>query len=247
MSSHVAIREARRDHDNCASNPSRNDGKGVSPDAFRGSGESRETLLRIVRIALALCLAMALPACSLLGKAEPIQIIDPTPAQLSDASLPSATWSLIVLRPDAAQSLDTERIVVRPTPGALQVYKGAAWPDTAPDLVQASLLRAFEDSGRILSVARPGGAVRGDFQLASELRKFESVYVGAAPQAVVELHVRLIRVTDGTAVAAKTFRVSETAAGTDVRAIGEAFAKALATLDHDTVAWALTEGNRTGK
>jgi cholesterol transport system auxiliary component len=204
-------------------------------------------LLRISRAACALLLAASVSACSLLGKAEPIQIIDPTPTPIADASLPAATWSLIVLRPDAAQSLDTERIVVRPAPGSLQVYKGAAWPDTAPDLVQAALLRAFEDSGRILSVARPGGAGRGDFQFASELRSFESVYEGATPQAVVELHARLIRVTDGTAVAAKTFRVSEPAGGTDVAAIGVAFAKALATLDHDAVAWALAEGNRAGK
>jgi cholesterol transport system auxiliary component len=218
----------------------------VSPDAFRGSGESREALLRICQIAFGLCMAITLTACSLLGKAEPIQIIDPTPKPIADASLPSAQWSLIVLRPDAAQSLDTERIVVRPTPGALQVYKGAAWPDTAPDLVQASLLRAFEDSGRILSVARPGGAVRGEFQLATELRAFDSIYSGASPDAVVEVHARLIRVTDGRAVAARTFRTSEPASGTDVATVSEAFARALAKLDADVVAWTLAEGNDAG-
>jgi cholesterol transport system auxiliary component len=212
-----------------------------------GSGLGRDAFLRIRTLAIALVFAFSLPACSLLGKAEPIQIVDPTPTPIADASLPHATWSLVILRPDAGQTLDTERIVVRPAPGALQVYKGAAWPDTAPDLLQAALLRAFEDSGTILSVARPGGAVRGDIQLASELRAFESVYEGASPQAVVELHARLIRVSDGLAVAAKTFRVAEPAQGTAGPAIGEAFARALAKLDHDTVAWTLAEGNRAGK
>jgi cholesterol transport system auxiliary component len=144
----------------------------------------------------------------------------------------------------ANQSLDTERIVVRPQPGALQVYKGAAWSDTAPDLVQTALLRGFEDSGRILSVARPGGAVRGDFQLATELRAFESVYDGALPHAEIEVHARLIRVTDGTAVAAKTFRVQADATGTDVANVSDAFGDGLTQLTRDVVGWTLAEGNK---
>ena len=209
----------------------------------RGSGASREAFLRIATIALS---CLLLNACALLGKGEPIQVLDPIAKVSPSMDWPQARWSLLVLRPIASQSLDTERIVVRPAPGAMQVYKGAAWSDTAPDLVQTSLLRAFEDSGRILSVARPGGAVRGEFQLATELRAFESVYSGASPDAVVELHARLVRVTDGKAIAAKTFRTSEAAAGTDVGAVSEAFSRALMKLDGDVVAWTLAEGNRAG-
>ena len=194
------------------------------------------------------CLSMALallPACSILGKAEPIRILDPATRATADAAWPQARWSLLVLRPVAGQALDTERIVVRPQPGALQVYKGAAWSDTAPDLVQSTLLRGFEDSGRILSVARPGGAVRGDFQLATELRAFESVYAGALPHAQIELHARLIRVSDGTAVSAKTFVVATDATGTDVANVSDAFGAGLSQLSRDVVGWTLAEGNRT--
>jgi cholesterol transport system auxiliary component len=206
----------------------------VGPDAFP----------RLWAIAL---LALLASSCSLLGsKGEPITILDPAAKVAPSPDWPQARWSLLVLRPVASQSLDTERIVVRPAPGAMQVYKGAAWSDTAPDLVQTSLLRAFEDSGRILSVARPGGAVRGEFQLATELRAFDSIYSGASPDAVVEVHARLIRVTDGRAVAARTFRTSEPASGTDVATVSEAFARALAKLDADVVAWTLAEGNDAG-
>jgi ABC-type uncharacterized transport system auxiliary subunit len=45
-----------------------------------------------------------------------------------------------------------------PGQGEITVYKASAWTDTAPDLVQSALLRRFEDSGKILSVARPGAA-----------------------------------------------------------------------------------------
>jgi cholesterol transport system auxiliary component len=208
----------------------------------RGSGASRESFLRLLAAGL---LASSLGACAILGGADPVQILDPSAKVVPAADWPQARWSLLVPRPIAVQVLDTERIVVRPAPGALQVYKGAVWSETAPDLVHTSLLRAFEDSGRILSVARPGGAVRGDFQLTSELRAFDSIYDGATPDAVIELHARLVRTTDGKAVAAKTFRVSERAGGTDIGTVSEAFSRALAKLDGQVVAWTLQQGNQS--
>jgi len=192
-------------------------------------------------------LLACLSGCGILGGAEPIQIVDPSTRVAADAAWPRADWSLLVLRPAASQALDNERIVVRPAPGALQVYKGAAWPDAAPELVQTLLVRAFEDSGRIVSVARPGEALRGDFQLATELRAFESVYVGATPEATIELHARLVRVTDGKAVAAHTFRVAEPVAGTEVGAVSDAFSRGMAKLGADVVGWTLREGNAAPK
>jgi cholesterol transport system auxiliary component len=216
----------------------------------RAIGGSRDALAwiatraRPARFALALGLALATSACSILGEAEPIRILDPSARIAADAAWPQAKWSLLVLRPVAGATHDTDRIVVRPQPGALQVYKGAAWSDTAPDLVQTALLRGFEDTGRILSVARPGGAVRGDFQLATELRAFDSIYAGATPNATIELHARLIRTTDGRAVAAKTFRADVAADGTDVAQVSDAFGEALRQLTREVVGWSLAEGNR---
>ena len=212
-----------------------------------GSDVSRDAFPRFRRIAFALSLAMLASSCSILGEAEPIRLVDPQVRVAADPSWPQARWALLVLRPVANQSLDTDRIVVRPAPGALQVYKGAAWPDPAPDLVQTALMRGFEDSGRILSIARPGGAVRGDFQLATELRAFESVYDGATPHATIEVHARLIRVVDGTAVAAKTFRVREASDGTDIGNVSQAFGAGLSQLTREVVGWSLAEGNQAQK
>lgn len=215
-------------------------------DTGCGSGAGRDAFVPIRALALALSFALLASACSILGTAEPIRLVDPQPRLQADASWPQSRFALLVLRPVANQSLDTDRIVVRPAPGALQVYKGAAWPDPAPDLVQATLMRAFEDSGRILSVARPGGAVRGDFQLSTELRAFESVYDGATPHATIELHARLIRVTDGAVAAAKTFRIREPSRGTEVAEVGDAFGRGLGRLGGEVVGWTLAEGNRAG-
>src|SRR5207342_3237644 len=108
---------------------------------------------------------------------EPISVYEPSaPSASSQGEWPQANWSLLVPKPAASQLLDNDRIVVRPDSGEITVYKGAAWPETAPEMVQSAVLRRFEDSGRILSVARPGVGVRGDYQLQMDLRTFESKY-----------------------------------------------------------------------
>jgi ABC-type uncharacterized transport system auxiliary subunit len=55
-----------------------------------------------------------------------------------------------------------------------------------------------------------------------------------------------VRVTDGQAVAARTFRVSEPAQGVDVEHISAAFSRGLAKVGGDAVAWTLGEGNKAG-
>ena len=117
-------------------------------------------------------------ACGVLPKRDPIRVSTPSHAATT-VDGPQVAWSLLVAKPIASQMLDSERISVRPGPGNVQVYKGASWSDPLPELVQSSLLHAFEDSHKILTVGRPGGGVRGRFQLITELRSFESDYVSA--------------------------------------------------------------------
>src|SRR5207342_1004627 len=149
---------------------------------------------------------------------EPISVYEPSaPSASSQGEWPQASWSLLVHKPVASQLLDNDRIVVRPDSGEITVYKGAAWTESAPELVQAAVLRRFEDSGRILSVARPGAGVRGDYQLQLDLRAFESKYTSAGrPEAQVEIYARLVHTSDGEVAAARSFRETEAAAGEGV-------------------------------
>jgi len=191
-------------------------------------------------------LLAALAGCSVLPEREPLRVFEPLLAAAPASALaraPQAEWSLLVPRPIAAQALDSERINVRPAPGQVQVYKGAAWSDNAPDLVQARLLRAFEDSGKIVSVSRPGGGMRGQYQLATELRAFESVYAQPGrPEAVIEVRARLLR-ADGAVVAARGFRQVQPAADEDIDAVVAAFSYALERCIDDVAAWTLVTGN----
>ena len=184
--------------------------------------------------------------CGILPKREPTAVFEPTPAAVAAHSeWPQAHWSLLVARPLASGMLDSDSIAVRPPNGAITVYKAAAWTDTAPELVQAALMRHFEDSGRILSVARPGSGVRGEYSLQTELRAFESVYAGAnRPEAQVEIYAKLVSTSSGEVVAARSFRETQAASTEDVPRVAEAFGAALARASDAIVGWTLENGNR---
>ena len=132
--------------------------------------------------ALAAVAALLLGACSLLGaggERERGTIFAPAPAIQADPAWPAADWQLSVNPPTAPRTVDTFRVVVRPTPGELQVYKGAIWSQPAPDLVQDAVVHAFEDSGRIGGVTRNGAGINSDFQLLLDVRRFDSDYAEA--------------------------------------------------------------------
>lgn len=184
-----------------------------------------------------------LAACSVLPKREPTKLYEPAHTPLvAAADWPSVQWSLLVAKPGASEALDSERISVRPTPGSVQVYQAASWSDGAPELVQAALLRGFEESQKILAVARPGSGIHGDYTLQVDLRSFESVYQGDAPQVVVEFRLRLVHVVDGEVIAARSLREVEPVAGQDVPEVVAAFSRALDRATIETVGWTLVQG-----
>jgi cholesterol transport system auxiliary component len=197
------------------------------------------------RLLLAACaIALLAPACGVLPKREPTRVFTPAHSA-TPVDGPQVAWSLLVAKPVASQMLDSERISVRPGPGNVQVYKGASWSDPLPELVQAALLRAFEDSQKILTVARPGGGVRGRFQLVTELRSFESAYVSAGrPEATLELQAKLVDSRDGAVVAARAFSDHEPAATEDVGDVIAAFSRALDRTSAQVAGWTLVEGQK---
>ena len=194
-------------------------------------------------IGLLAALAIVGAGCSVLPERVPTQVFAPTHAPVAvGADWPAVDWALLVAKPSASQQIDSERIGVRPDDAAVQVYQAASWSDPATDLVQTALVRGFQDSGRILAVARPGSGVRGDYSLQTEVRSFTSVYAGGTPQAVVEIHARLVHPADGRVVAAQLFREVEPAAGTDVAQVVGAFSRALDRTRDRMIGWTLTAG-----
>lgn len=198
--------------------------------------------LRALALAVAL---LPLAGCGLLPERESIALYRPEAAVAADPAWPQADWQLRIARPYADDAHDSARILVRPRPGELQVYKGAAWTQPAPDLVLDTLLRAFGDSGRIAGVGRRGEGVGADYELLLDLRRFEADYGdGAAPTARIALGARLVRNDDDRVVASRVFEADAPADGTAVAAVDRAFAQGLGTVTTQLIGWTLDEGRR---
>lgn len=205
--------------------------------------------MRLPRTLTALLLFAPLAGCLSLGDEAPTVIYAPQPAVAADAGWPKVEWSLLVATPQASEMLDSARIAVRPEAGLLQVYKGAAWSDPLPQLLQTAVLRGFEDSGRILSVGRTGSGQPGERNLLLDIRRWESVYSEpkSVPQVVIEVQATLLAQPGGRVVAARTFRQAVPAADEKMPAVMAAFEIATGQLVTELVGWTLREGQPAAK
>ena len=158
-------------------------------------------------------------------------------------------WSLVVAKPTASQALDSARIAVRPQPSTLQVYQGAVWSDPVPELLQNALVRAFEDSGKLVAVGRQSSGVHGDVALLLDMRRFEAAYdqPGQAPHVVIELQAKLLANSGSKVLATRTFHTEVAASSGKIPAVIAAFETALSQSLGDIVGWTLVSGQTTTK
>ena len=197
------------------------------------------------RLLLAASLATLLGGCSILGSGDknPVTLYSPAVQVKVDPSWPQADWQLVLAKPSAARMVDSPRINVRPTPSQMEIYKGASWAQPATDMIEDTLLRGFEDSGRIRGVARSSAGIRADYKLSTDVRRFESDYQGqATPTVVIEVNAKLIHVADQRVVADRTFRQAQPVGSTDVPAVTAAFERGLQQMAQDLVGWTLLSG-----
>ena len=200
---------------------------------------------RVGGTSLAALLALVLVGgcSSILGSKTPPTIYAPEPHVAADPSWPDVTWQLALAHPDAPRVLDSLRIAVRPTPGELEVYKGASWAKTPTEQIEDALLRTLEDSQKIPAVARQGSGIAADYNLLTEVRRFEADYAGnAVPAATIEINAKLVHVPDQDVVASRTFLQAVPAGGVDTASVAQAFGTALGTISHDISGWTLATG-----
>jgi len=194
------------------------------------------------------CSMLALAGCSSLlggGSRDPVTIYSPDVHVPPDAAWPQVGWQLAIVKPTASRLVDSPRINVRPVPAELQVYHGATWSQPATDILEGTLLRAFEDSGKISGVGRTSDGIRADYRLVTDLRRFESDYAGQAlPSATIELNAKLLHSNDQRVVASRTFLIAKPASATDVGSVAAAFEQALQQAASEVVGWTLTAGQQ---
>ncbi len=179
----------------------------------------------------------AVAACVLLAgcAGDPLVTFDLT-APRSGLSPRKAAASIVVTAPEALAPLDSDRIMVRSPGSGLSLLKGVQWSDRLPQLFQSRLIQTFENGASIRSVARPGDRVSADFNLVSEIRRFE-IDAGMG-EAVVEISAKMVRARDGSIAAGRIFEartpVDSVSEGETVGAIDMATGRVL----RDITGWA---------
>ncbi|WP_244488857.1 ABC-type transport auxiliary lipoprotein family protein [Bosea sp. Leaf344] len=144
--------------------------------------------------------------------------------------------ALVIAEPTTVQALDSDRIIVRDSTGALSFLGGAQWSDRVPKLVQTRLVQTFENASRIASVSRPGDRITPDVQLITDIRRFTIETASGA--AVVEITAKLVGDRNGQVQRARIFTASVPASAGDGAAAAQALDRALSQVLIQIVRWA---------
>jgi len=199
----------------------------------------RRALLRLA----ALALVPAATACTGLipGTGAPPQLYVLTRKSTFPADLPRVSRQLLVDAPIAPAEIDTARVALTRSPTTIDYFANATWSDRAPAMVQSLLIESFEQSGKILSVARDSAVLRADYILMPELRRFEARYQNgeAPPTVLVRLLVRLVKMPERMIIGEDLAEGRETAAANNMDAIVEAYDEALGSVMKRLVSWTL--------
>ncbi|CAK7256450.1 ABC-type transport auxiliary lipoprotein family protein [Shinella yambaruensis] len=200
-----------------------------------GSGKGLLRNGTAARAALVAVLAAMLAACgSTQAKNDTFAL-----TSVATADGPSArSRQILVPPPSALKALDGEQIVIRPSASEIQYLAGAQWSDSLSKMVQAKLVQAFENTGRLGGVGMPGQGLAIDYQIVTDIRAFE-VQTAGADAAVVEISAKLLNDRNGTVRAQKVFRATVPVGGTGNPAFVKALDAAFAAVTADIVGWTL--------
>jgi len=210
--------------------------------------EPRRMSTASLRIAAwGLLVPMLLSGCTSLlgGSRHPTSIYAPEVHRIDAQGWPQVHWQLAMGRTTGARTADSLRILVRPAPNEVQVYKDAQWAKSPGDMLEDGVLHALEDSGRIAVVARQGSGFAADYRLMLDVRRFESDYAGGAvPSATIEVTAKLLHVKDQQLAGSRTFLQTQPAATTAVADVVAAFDQALTAMTGELAGWTLATGEQ---
>ncbi len=195
----------------------------------------------IFRLAACLAAATVVAGCELIDAAtEPQDLYTVTPKSTFDPNLPAVYWQLAVEVPAAASNLNTGRIAIAMTPTSSDYYANAAWTDRAPLMVQTRIVDSFENTRKIVAVARESIGIRSNYVLQADLRNFEALYYYGKPPIVrVRIIAKLVRMPDRQIISVGSFERCVRAGADSVPKVVQAFDQALGSVIKRLVAWTL--------
>ncbi len=185
------------------------------------------------RSTIALPLLAGLAGCGTAAKNDTYDLT----ASATGSGPAAKSRQILVQQPTALKAIGSEQIVIRVAPSQIQYLSRAQWGDKLPRIVQAKLVEAYENSGKLGGVGVPGQGLAIDYQLVTDIRSFEIDTTGGS-RAVVEISAKILNDRNGAVRAQKVFRQEAPAGGSNdglVKALDRAFASVSA----EIVNWTL--------
>jgi cholesterol transport system auxiliary component len=192
----------------------------------------------ITSAALSLCLS----SCFSSAGAKNTVVYTPSIAKPSPHTGAIAPWQIRVESPHSSEFLDSTRIAVRRKNNTLQVFEGARWSDTVPELLQRALTQHFNDSGKITAASALDSKAMTDAQLLLDIRQFEAVYDDNDQNAaaVISIEAKIQLQKSSRIIASKHFIVSVPASSKKIPAVMSAFDSALQQASQEILDWTLS-------
>lgn len=182
------------------------------------------TMKAVYGMLLAGGLTLALGACSILPRSEPVTIdrytLETTVRPTQEAGLGAPV--LLVTRPLARVELDTPRMAFREQDYQLRYFARSRWVDTPAQLLLPGLLEALEGSGHFGAVVRVGSAARPDLRLDVELLEFSQDFRLTPSEFQLRLRLQLVDLETRTVVASHLFSTRATAPERSPRGVAAA-------------------------
>jgi phospholipid/cholesterol/gamma-HCH transport system substrate-binding protein len=142
---------------------------------------------------------------------------------------------LAIADPTALMAYDSEKVLSQSQAGQVEAINNAKWSDTVPKLMQARLVQSFENAGALGEVSRYVDGATPDYQLATEIRRFQ-VVLGPQPAAEAEISAKLLS-GDGHTVAVRIFSAKEPVQSKDDAEAARALSAAYGKIVTDIIAW----------
>lgn len=146
---------------------------------------------------------------------------------------------LLVANPTALKMLDSDMVVVRVSGTEVQYLAKSQWGDKLPLMVQSKLVEAFDGTGKLAGVGKPGQGLAIDYQLISDIRTFE-IDTNGGRRANVVISVKLLNDRNGTVVSQQVFSATVPARGDTNQALINALSQAFGKVTSDIVTWTLS-------
>jgi len=174
------------------------------------------------------------------GRGVPPKLFSLSPKSTYSAGLPTVNWQLVVEVPITAETLDTARIALSRDRYTLDFYGNARWAERAPMMIQTLLVESFENTEKIVAVARQATDLRADYVLKTDLREFQAELSGdGRPTVRVRINAKLVKMPDRIIIASFKSERAVEAESSNLIDVVRAFDTALGKVLKQVVEWAL--------